>query len=239
GFLPVFAISQTDLERRADRPVDMSIRPIGGGLNRLAAEQTLSARWQNMELGRWELCVNGHRYIEFEVAEARPPPRALIVAQFDNQSPVALMEAQQQLQQLLSSHAPPKQILLRWDHPAITSLLKINGLPVSENQSTMTFTLAGEPDLDIDAENLGHFVWRDPNEVPTVPIQKFVSKSAAPARAKWLLSVASRRNVPDSIKIVVPEILREDPAIGRLHGLWLPVKYAPQINALLAIARTR
>jgi hypothetical protein len=192
-----------------------------------------------MEVGQWELCVNGHRYLGFDVAEGGPSPRSPIVAQFDIQPAVALTEAQELLEALLAAHSPPREIHLRWDHAAITRLLKINGLPLSEDLSTLTFTLGLDHAIEIDADNLGHFVWRNPAVAATVPMQRFPTKYAAASRVQWLLSVARRHNVPDSIRLVVPAQLRVDSTMAGLHGLWLPVKYVPHFNALLTDARTR
>ena len=239
GYLPVLEASPLGMEIRADRPVDMEVRPIAGGQSRIVAKQTLCARWQNMELGQWEIRINGQRYSNFEVAEGGTRHRALIIAQFDNLAPVDLIGAQHQLERLANSNTSPKQIHIRWDNTAITSLLRVNGLPVRQNLSTMSFVLAAEPALEIDAENLGRFTWSNPVEEQIPHIKEFIFDYAAAARAKWLLSVARHRNGPGSIRIIVPDKLRMDPTFRRLHGLWLPAKYAPHINVLLAATRTR
>ncbi len=230
--LPILHSSASEVEIRAEEPVDLKICQITGRVA-AGAEQVRRLVWPKPEIGAWQIQVNGQIFVGFEIADRIQEPTPALSAALDSSAPLDLFQAQDLLTRQVQRGLPPKSIVLRWSHPSIRDLICSGepasraGVPESEDHLVLR-----PPTINLSAENLGNLRWPKILEASRSSDLNRIRDLYPTAR--WLISVALPLGSSSGASLSVPRRLLADPIVGPLARRRWPLMLYPQLANLRA-----
>lgn len=213
----------------ADQVVDIRIGDSKTGKTVTAqfSQQRLVAT--DLPVGIYDITINDMLHETFVIMASGDVDSDAILVRFAKQAPVSLAYAQSVLGEWIASRKRSVSLTLTWGHPAVRSVVRLDGRPVSPDED-MQAEVVLAPGMRLDAGNLGRLEWPAESTVDTEP-----DRSVSPQlrkRAIWLLSVARSSMDGKGERVAVPHLLHNDPLFKRLAMASWNQHLVPQVRAM-------
>ena len=218
-----------ELVLQAERPVDIRVSDARTGADVLLKFSRQRLTLPSLPVGVYDIYINDLPHETFVVGAGSEEHAAGVLVKVADLSPVSLAYAQPVLSAMIASGRRSVPLLLTWCHPAVGTVVSLNGRALSHGESTEAAVVIS-PGMRLDAAGLGSLEWPSESGVAFEPGRPFPTHLRE--RAAWLLSMASTSILGVRERIAVPESLQKEAMFRRLAtASWRP-ELAPQVRAL-------